>query len=97
MAVVGDMTSSRRVPFLIGLAGLLSSVLSFWLARSFVVLFIARLLQGFSAVVVWVCGLAIIADTFEKEKLGSAMSYITLADVLGKVISPTVGGITWVL
>jgi MFS family permease len=56
------------------------------------ILLLARTLQGISAAVVWVVGLALLADTIPRGELGQAMGIVLLAMTLGVVIGPLFGG-----
>ena len=44
---------------------------------------IARILQGGAATIVWVTGLAMIADTVGQEDMGQYVSYTSIAMMVG--------------
>ena len=90
-----DRTSSRRMPYLLGLVALVISTLAFSLGRSTIVLFIGRLIQGASSAAVHTVGLAILADTVGKDGIGPAMGFVGMSVALGVVLGPVLGGILY--
>ena len=56
---------------------------------------IGRILQGMSAAMVWTVGLALLADTVDKEELGKCLGYITLAMNGGTLLGPLLGGVVY--
>lgn len=91
VGIYADHTSSRRWPLLIGLFALAGSTLLLCLGQTIALLILGRLLQGFSAAIVWSVGLALLADTFG-DKIGMAMGYSSIAMSLGLLVSPSIGG-----
>lgn len=91
VGIYADHSSSRRWPLLIGLFALAASTLLLCLGKTIALLVIGRLLQGFSAAIVWSVGLALLADTFG-DKIGMAMGYSAISMSLGLLISPAIGG-----
>lgn len=91
VGVYADYTSSRRWPLLIGLFALAASTLLLCLGNTIALLVLGRILQGFSAAIVWSVGLALLADTFG-DKIGMAMGYSSIAMSLGLLVSPSIGG-----
>lgn len=91
VGIYADHTSSRRWPLLIGLFALAASTLLLCLGKTIALLILGRILQGFSAAIVWSVGLALLADTFE-DKIGVAMGYSSIAMSLGLLVSPSIGG-----
>ena len=74
IAVAGwaaDYSSSRQAPLLTGLSLAFAATLLFCFAQALWVLVIARVLQGFSASVIYTAGLALIADTVSADEVGS--------------------------
>ena len=76
---IADHTKTRRSPFILGLVVLAGATILLHLGRSFMLLVIARTLQGISAAVVWTVGLALLADTISKDGVGHVMGYVFLA------------------
>lgn len=91
VGIYADHTSSRRWPLLIGLLALAASTLLLCLGETIALLVLGRVLQGFSAAIVWSVGLALLADTFG-DKIGMAMGYSSIAMSLGLLVSPSIGG-----
>ncbi|KAF6237389.1 hypothetical protein HO173_004279 [Letharia columbiana] len=92
---VADHTSSRRLPLLIGLLALLGSTLLLCLGTTLALLIIGRLLQGFSAAVVWTVGLALLADTVDHEMIGQAMGYVSMSMSVAVLVAPLLGGVVY--
>lgn len=74
--VIADRTSSRQLPFLIGLVALLGATLMLFLGQTVPVLVMARILQGTSAAVVWTIGLALVLDTVGPGNLGKTIGSV---------------------
>lgn len=90
-----DKISSRRGPMLLGLAGLLGSTVILCLGRSIAVLAIGRALQGITAAVPWVVGLALLVDTVGPEGVGVAMGYVGLSMSMAMLLAPLLGGVVF--
>jgi len=86
-----DHSSSRRWPLLLGLVALCASTLLLCLGKTIALLVVGRLLQGFSAAVVWSVGLALLVDTAGND-IGYLMGYVNIAMSVGLLISPVIGG-----
>lgn len=54
-----------------------------WLARNIALQVVGRILQGFAAAMVWITGLAMIADTVGQEDVGQYLSYLGMAMMVG--------------
>jgi MFS family permease len=92
---LADRGSSRRLPLLLGLFALLGATILLNLGKSTGVLIVGRILQGASAAVVWVVGLALLADTVPQERLATATGWLTIGVALGMLISPLLGGVVY--
>ncbi len=92
---IADRTSSRRLPFLSGLAALLAATLMLSLGKSIAVLVMARIFQGMSGAVVWTVGLAMIMDTVGVENLGKVMGTIFSFVSVGELAAPVLGGVLY--
>ncbi|KAG9188041.1 hypothetical protein G6011_01964 [Alternaria panax] len=92
---LADRGSSRRFPLLLGLSVLLGATIMLNFGNSTGVLVVGRVLQGASAAVVWVVGLALLADTVPQERLATATGWLTIGMSLGMLISPLLGGIVY--
>ncbi|ERT02275.1 MFS transporter [Sporothrix schenckii 1099-18] len=89
--VYADHTSSRRWPLLLGLIALGASTVLLCVGRSIGVFIAGRVLQGFSAAVVWSVGLALLADTMGR-RIGLAMGYVAISLSGGLLFAPLIGG-----
>jgi multidrug resistance protein len=81
-----------RPPLLIGLIGLAVSTVFFAYAPSFLLLVIARALQGASAAATWTAGLALVAAVYPQEKRGAAMGTTFSLMSAGLLLGPPLGG-----
>lgn len=92
---LADRSSSRRVPLLLGLLALGGSTVLLCIGSSIGVLAAGRVLQGISAAVVWVVGLALLVDTVGPDGVGQAMGYVGLSMSLAILVAPLLGGIVF--
>ena len=60
-----------------------------------IVLVMGRVVQGMSASVVWIVGLALLADTVGADEVGNAMGYVFIGTSLGVLFGPLLGGIVF--
>lgn len=90
-----DRISARRWPLLLGLIALLGATVMLNVAASIPVFIVGRLLQGISAAVVWVVGLALLADTVPRKSLGQYIGYVSLGMTLGVMLGPLLGGVLY--
>lgn len=90
-----DRTSSRRMPMIAGLLALAGATVILCVGTSIAVLAVGRALQGISAAVSWVVGLALLVDTCGPEGVGQAMGYVSLSLSLGLLVGPLLGGIVF--
>ena len=70
---------------------LAGSTLFLCLGNSIALLVVGRLLQGFSAAIVWSVGCALLVDTVG-DSIGVAMGYVNIAMIMGLLIAPVIGG-----
>jgi MFS family permease len=92
---LADRSSSRRTPLLLGLLALAGSTIMLCVGRSIGVIAAGRVLQGMSAAVVWVVGLALLVDTVGGDQIGQAMGYVGLAMSLAVLLAPLLGGVVF--
>ncbi|KAK3073206.1 hypothetical protein LTR53_005405 [Teratosphaeriaceae sp. CCFEE 6253] len=92
---LADRSSSRRLPLLVGLLALGASTVMLCIGNSIAVLAAGRVLQGFSAAVVWVVGLALLVDTVGPENIGQVMGYVGLSMSLAILLAPLLGGVVF--
>ena len=78
-----DRSLSRRVPFLLSLLVIAGATVMIWLAPTITLQIAGRVLQGVAAAMVWITGLAMIADTVGQEDVGQCLSYLGMAMMVG--------------
>jgi MFS family permease len=79
----------------VGLLALGGATVLLNLGGSIGLLILGRLLQGISAAAVWTVGLALLADTVDKEEIGQTMGYVFAAMSVGYLLGPLLGGIVF--
>lgn len=82
----------RRIPIIIGLLGLAGATLLFSWAGNYIVLLIARSLQGLSAAMTWTAGLALLAGLYPPEERGKSMGLALSGQGMGLLLGPVLGG-----
>jgi MFS family permease len=93
--IIADKSSTRQLPFLLGLLALLGATVMLFLGQSIMVLILARVLQGISAAVVWTIGLAMILDTVGSDRLGVTIGSVFSFISVGELIAPVLGGVVY--
>ena len=83
------------MPLLGGLFALAGATVLFTLSKNLGLLYLARILQGVSASIVWVVGLALLVDATGSEDIGSAMGWISLGLSLGDTCGPLISGVVY--
>lgn len=78
-----DRLTSRRIPFLSGLLVIGAATIMIWLAPNIAVQIVARFLQGLSSAIVWVTGLAMIADCVDEKEIGQYVGYLGITMMVG--------------
>ncbi|KAF2188306.1 MFS general substrate transporter [Zopfia rhizophila CBS 207.26] len=89
------LSSSRHLPFLLGLVFLLFSTILLAVGTTVPVLAIARFLQGASGGTVWTIGLALLIETVGQENLGKTVGSIFSFISVAGLFSPIVGGLLY--
>ena len=90
-----DRSTSRRLSLLLGLLMLAGSTVLLTVGSSIGIFVAGRVLQGLSAAVVWVVGLALLSDTVEPQELGYWIGYIGLAMSMAMLAAPLLGGVVF--
>ncbi|TID26310.1 MFS general substrate transporter [Venturia nashicola] len=80
---------------LVGLFALGGATVMLNLGPNIAVLILGRILQGISAAVVWVVGLALLADTVHESEIGQTMGYIFTAMSIAILLGPLLGGVVF--
>ncbi|WP_289396069.1 MULTISPECIES: MFS transporter [unclassified Bacillus (in: firmicutes)] len=94
LGMVSDKVG-RRLPMILGLFGLAAATILFGLANNFMLLVLARMLQGISAAATWTAGLALLADVFPLQERGKAMGLALSGQAAGMLLGPTIGGLLY--
>ncbi|KAF7197772.1 putative MFS-type transporter C18.02 [Pseudocercospora fuligena] len=92
---MADRMGSRQLTFMLGLLVLGGSTAMLCAGNSIGVYIGGRILQGVSAAVVWVVGLALLVDTVGPDEIGTAMGYVGLSMSLAILLAPLLGGIVF--
>jgi MFS family permease len=92
---LADRSSSRRLPLVFGLFALGGATILLNVGPNIGLLILGRILQGISAAVVWCVGLALLADTVDKEEIGQTMGYVFAAMSVGVLLGPMLGGVVF--
>ena len=95
MGWVSDRVKTRRSPLLAGIFLLTGSTLMLMLGRSLPLFLIGRMIQGFSAAIVWVASLALLVDTIGQKDIGQTMGIVSLIYSVGVLIAPLIGGVVY--
>ena len=90
--ILSDRYHNRKIPMLIGQAGLAISTLLFAFSSSFAALLLARSLQGIAGAATWVVGMAMLSDVFAGPRLGFYMSIVFTCHTAGFMLGPLIGG-----
>ncbi|OJD36557.1 mfs general substrate transporter [Diplodia corticola] len=93
--LLADRWSSRQMPFLLGLFSLFIATFLLAVGQTIPALVVARFLQGLSAAVVWVVGLALLVETVGSDNMGAVIGSIYSLMTVGGLISPVLGGILY--
>jgi MFS family permease len=90
-----DRSSSRRLPLLFGLLALGGATVLLCLARTVALLVAGRILQGFSAAIVWTVGQALLVDTVGQKEIGQTLGWVSLSMSFGVLVAPLIGGVVY--
>ncbi|CZR53304.1 related to vesicular amine transporter [Phialocephala subalpina] len=90
-----DRSQSRRFPLLIGLLALAGATVMLCLARTVALLIVGRLLQGASAAIVWVVGMALLVDTVGEKEIGETLGWVSISMSVGILLAPLLGGVVY--
>lgn len=74
--LLADKWGTRQLPFLLGLSALLIATFLLALGQTVLALIVARALQGLSAAVVWVVGLALLVETVGSDRMGAVIGSV---------------------
>lgn len=63
--------TKRKIPMLLGIAGMIVATMLFLFVTEYYQFLIARALQGIADASVWTLGMTLVADAFPIEELGA--------------------------
>ncbi|EJD04276.1 MFS general substrate transporter [Fomitiporia mediterranea MF3/22] len=86
---------TRRSPLIWGLISLMGFLVMFMEAPNYAVMIVARGLQGISSAVVWVVGLALLADCVPDAKVGQQLGWAMSGMPIGALVAPPVAGVLY--
>ena len=81
----------RRRPLILGVLAQAAATLLFAFAPTFLLMLLARLVQGIAAAATWTAGLALIAENFTHKRT-QMMGIAMMGSNAGSVLGPVVGG-----
>ncbi|KAM4064624.1 major facilitator superfamily protein [Hirsutella rhossiliensis] len=90
-----DKIGSRQPPFLAGVVLLFGATTLLAFGRTITLFYVARLLQGMAAAIVWTTGCAMIQDTVGPRQLGETIGTIFCFISAGDLIAPLLGGVLY--
>ena len=92
LGIISGHRGRRRPLLWLGLLCMLASTAMLWAASSLALLITGRAVQGLSAAVVWVVGLAYVADVVEQDRVGQTMGYVCSGLYVSLALSPLLSG-----
>lgn len=92
---IADRITHRRLIMLIGLILLVGTTFILLFAKALWLYMVGRVAQGLSASVVWVVGLAIIADVGDSSNISFLMSFPGVGLSFGMFMGPLIGGVVY--
>ncbi|KAG6986703.1 hypothetical protein G7Y79_00073g098020 [Physcia stellaris] len=90
-----DRSSSRQVPFLLGLLLAFAATLLYTFGKNPATLVAGRCIQGCSVATVFTVGLAQLVDSVERKELGQWIGFVLSGMNMGVMISPFLGGLVY--
>ncbi|BGP39370.1 hypothetical protein JCM10449v2_003308 [Rhodotorula kratochvilovae] len=94
-AWIGAAYKNRQLPLTLSLLFMAGAVVMFMESRTFELMLVARILQGFSGTFLWTIGLALVVDSVPEERLGVVLGYVMIGFSCGQAIGPPVGGVLY--
>ncbi|KAG0349600.1 hypothetical protein BG004_000006 [Podila humilis] len=92
--IISDKLANRRLPMIVGLVGLLLSMVLFMEAMDhFWVLIVSRFAAGLAGGTTITLGFALLSDTYPANRLGEEMGKILVGQSLGLMAGPPLGGL----
>lgn len=92
---LSDAIANRKGPMLGGMLVMGGAIVMLCLAKTLPFLILGRLLQGVSAGMVWVVGLALLAETVGQKQVGQFMGYVGMSSSIAAFLAPLLGGVVY--
>ena len=92
---ITDRFGSRKWPYLAGLIALAAATALLCVGTSIGLWVAGRIFQGAAGAVVWVVGIALMADTVGRDGLGQVIGYMSMATSVGILVGPLLGGVLY--
>jgi len=83
----------RKPLVLFGMFAMAGAFVLYAFAKSYEMLFLARVVDGLTAAATWSAALALLGDRFEEKEMGRRIGWAMAAAALGGIAGPLVGGI----
>ncbi|KDR85264.1 hypothetical protein GALMADRAFT_52881 [Galerina marginata CBS 339.88] len=93
IAMFSERYRAKKFPLIFGLLVLVASQVMLMEAPTYVVMCVARILQGFGSSMVWVVGLALLCDSSPTSLIGLQLGLAMCGLSVGIAIGPPVGGL----
>ncbi|KAK4051339.1 hypothetical protein OIV83_002823 [Microbotryomycetes sp. JL201] len=95
VAWLGMVIRNRRLPLIAYLMLMFAGITSFMETKSFHVMIISRLLQGFAGAGIWTLGLVMIQESAPEGRVGTAIGYAMIGNAAGSCLGPMAGGVLY--
>ncbi|PAV22263.1 MFS general substrate transporter [Pyrrhoderma noxium] len=92
---ISEKYGARKSPLVWGLVSLMGFLVMFMEAPNYAVMVVARFTQGISSSVIWVVGLALLADVVPEEMLGQQIGFASTGLVIGMLAAPPISGVLY--
>ncbi len=81
-----DRATTRKTPFLFALLMLLAATTTIWLGRSLSLQVLGRAFQGAAASMLWITGLAMLADAVGSDNVVQYSGYVSIGVMFGSCV-----------
>ena len=94
IGLLSDRTGRRPI-MVCGMLSLAAATIVFALSTNIYVLIVARIIQGLSGAATWSAGLALLADTYGPEERGEKLGFAMSIMSVGMLLGPVIGGLIY--
>lgn len=92
IAMLSERYNARKWPLILGFLVLIASQIMFMEAPNYAVMCVARVLQGVASAIVFVVGLALVAETTPEHLVGQQLGLAMIGFSAGLSLGPPIGG-----